>query len=112
VPQPLTDRLQLVVDDQALLDDLNPYAADGWWSAVDGMQGRCVVVIVREGDVNLAHHEAGDHHEVGDQLAALMGTGRAVSTGRYRWPPSCAVQRRLKGQDLSAGERTGCRAGP
>ena len=60
------DRLQLVVDDQALLDDLNPYAPDGWWSAVDGMQGRCVVVVVRDGDVDLAHHEGGD------QLAALM----------------------------------------
>jgi hypothetical protein len=66
------DRLQLVIDDQALLDDLNPYPPDGWWSAVDGMQGRCVVVIARDGDVDLAHHEAGD------QLAALMGTGRAV----------------------------------
>jgi hypothetical protein len=33
------DRLRLVVDDQALLDDLNPYAPDGWWSAVDGMRG-------------------------------------------------------------------------
>ena len=66
------DRLQLVVDDQALLDDLNPYAPDGWWAAVDGLQGKCVVVIARDGDVDLAHHDAGA------QLAALMGTGRAV----------------------------------
>ena len=66
------DRLQLVVDDQALLDDLNPYAPDGWWAAVDALQGRCVVVIAGNGDVDLAHHDAGT------QLAALMGTGRAV----------------------------------
>jgi len=67
-----SDRLQLVVDDQALLDDLNPYAPDGWWAAVDALQGKCVVVIARDGDVDLAHHDAGQ------QLAALMGTGRAV----------------------------------
>jgi hypothetical protein len=67
------DRLQLLVDGQALLDDLNPYAPDGWWSAVDTLHGRCVVVIVRNGDVDLAHHQAGE------QLAALIGTGRAVS---------------------------------
>ena len=67
-----SDRLQLVVDDQALLDDLNPYAPDGWWAAVDGLHGKCVVVIARDGDVDLAHHDAGA------QLAALMGTGRAV----------------------------------
>ena len=67
-----SDRLQLVVDDQALLDDLNPYAPDGWWAAVDGLHGKCVVVIARDGDVDLAHHDAGQ------QLAALMGTGRAV----------------------------------
>ena len=67
-----SDRLQLVVDGQVLLDDLNPWAPDGWWTAVDGLQGRCVVVIARDGDVDLAHHDAGA------QLAALMGSGRAV----------------------------------
>ena len=44
-----SDRLQLVVDDQALLDDLNPYAPDGWWAAIDGTGGCCVVVIARDG---------------------------------------------------------------
>jgi hypothetical protein len=67
-----SDRLQLMVDGQALLDDLNPYAPDGWWDAVDGLQGRCFVVIVPDGDVDLSHHAAGE------QLEALMGTGRAV----------------------------------
>ena len=67
------DRLQLVVDGQALLADENPFAPDGWWAAVDQMQGLCVVVIVRDGDVDLAHPEAGE------QLAALVGTGRAVT---------------------------------
>jgi len=67
-----SDRLQLVVEGQTLLDDLNPWAPDGWWAAVDGLQGRCVVVIVGDGDVDLAHQDAGE------QLAALLGTGRAV----------------------------------
>ena len=67
-----SDRLQLVIEDQTLLDDLNPYAPDGWWAAVDGLQAKCVVVIVRDGDVDLAHHDASA------QLAALMGPGRAV----------------------------------
>lgn len=67
-----SDRLQLVVEDQALLDDLNPYAPDGWWAAVDALQGRCVVVIGRSGDVDLAHHESGE------QLAALLGSRRAL----------------------------------
>ena len=67
-----SDRLQLVVDDQTLLADVNPYAPDGWWTAVDGLQGRCIVVIARDNDVDLSHHQAGE------QLAALMGTGRAV----------------------------------
>lgn len=66
------DRLQLVIDGQALLEDVNPAAPDGWWAAVDGMAGRCVVVVTRPEDVDLTHHEAGA------QLVALMGTGRAV----------------------------------
>jgi hypothetical protein len=67
-----TDRLQVVVDDQALLDDLNSASPDGWWSAVDALEGRCVVVLVRDGDVDLTNQQAGA------QLAALMGTNRAV----------------------------------
>ena len=30
------DRLRLVIDGQSLLDDLNPYAPDGWWADIDG----------------------------------------------------------------------------
>ncbi|HEY0239388.1 MAG TPA: hypothetical protein VGC37_12135 [Friedmanniella sp.] len=67
------DRLRLVIDGQALLDDLNPYAPDGWWAAVDGRESRCLVVIFRSGDVDLASQYTGQ------QLAALVGTGRAVS---------------------------------
>lgn len=67
-----SDHLQLVADDQALLDDVNPYAPDGWWAAVDRLQGRCIVVIARSGDVDLSHRQAGE------QLVAQMGTGRAV----------------------------------
>ena len=46
---------------------MNPYAPEGWWTAVDALRGRCVVVISRDGGVDLAHHDAGV------QLAALMG---------------------------------------
>ena len=66
------DRLRLVVDRQALLDDLNPYAPDGWWAAVDERKGRCLVVILGSGDVDLASEDTDE------QLAALVGTGRAV----------------------------------
>ena len=64
--------LQLMVDGQALLDDVNPAAPDGWWAAVDGRGDRCVVVVTHETDVDLAHHDAGA------QLVALLGIGRAV----------------------------------
>jgi hypothetical protein len=67
------DRLRLVVDGQALLDDLNPYAPHGWWAAVDQLQGRCLVVILQAGDVDLADADAGE------RIAALVGTGRAAA---------------------------------
>jgi len=67
------DRLHLIVEEQVLLADENPWAPDGWWPAVDQMGGRCMVVIAREGDVDLANAK------VGEQLAALLGTGRAVA---------------------------------
>ncbi|GAA3579918.1 hypothetical protein GCM10022197_41970 [Microlunatus spumicola] len=66
------DRLRLVVDGQALLDDLNPYAPDGWWAAVDQGQGRCMVVILRSGQVDLAANDAGT------QIAALIGSRSSV----------------------------------
>ena len=67
------DRLRLVVAGQVLLDDLNPYAPDGWWTAVDQRQGRCLVVILRAGDVDLAADDAGE------QLTALLGSNSSVS---------------------------------
>jgi hypothetical protein len=63
----------LVVADQALLDDLNPCAPDGWWAAVDQRQGRCLVVILRAEDVDLAADDAGE------QIAALVGSDSSVS---------------------------------
>ena len=60
------DRMQLVVDDQMLLDDTNPPAPDGWWAAVDRLDNCCVVVIVADGEMDLAHPRAGE------QLATLM----------------------------------------
>jgi hypothetical protein len=68
-----SDRLHLVVDEQALLADANPWAPDGWWAAVDKMLGLCMVVIARDCDIDLANAN------VGNQLAALLGTGRAVA---------------------------------
>lgn len=66
------DRLQLVVDEQVLFDEINPPAPDGWWAAVDRLDSCCVVVIVAEGEIDLTHPRSGE------QLAVLMGTGRAV----------------------------------
>lgn len=66
------DRLQLIVQDQAVLDDFNPYSPPGWWAAVDQLGGQCVVVVVRDGDLDLHRPDAGD------QLAALMDTDQAV----------------------------------
>ncbi len=81
-----SDRLRLVVDDQALLDDLNPYTPDGGRAAVDALQGRCVVVIARDGDVDFAHHDAAQ------QLAALMGTDGPYSPPSP-WSPSSRMIR-------------------
>jgi len=67
------DRLRLVVAGQALLDDLNPYAPDGWWAAVDERQGRCLVVILRAGDLDLSADDTGD------QIAAIIGSDGSVS---------------------------------
>jgi hypothetical protein len=47
------DRLQLIVGGQAVLDDLNPVSPPGWWKVVDRLGGKCVVVVVRQGDVDL-----------------------------------------------------------
>jgi hypothetical protein len=72
------DRLCLAVDGQALLDDLNPYAPDGWWAAVDRRKGRCsMVVILRSEDADLFADNAGD------QIAAQMGSGCSM----YAWLP-------------------------
>lgn len=65
--------LQLVVNGQVLLEDLDPAAPAGWWPAVDGLGGRCVVLIVRTGAVDLADPAAGR------VLQGLMGqTGAGV----------------------------------
>lgn len=66
------DRLQLVVDHHVLLSGVNPAAPAGWWPAVDRLHSCCVVVITADGDIDLTDPRTGD------QLAALMGTGRAV----------------------------------
>lgn len=67
-----SDRLQLLVEHKAPLNKPQPLRANGWWPAVDGLQGRCVVVSTRSGEVDLSHFQ------VGEQLAALMGTGRSA----------------------------------
>lgn len=66
------DRLQLVVEDQTVLDDLNPVSPPGWWKAVEQLGGRCAVVVLRQGDVDLHQPESGE------RLRALMDTDRAV----------------------------------
>ena len=67
-----SDRLRLVLDGRALLDDRNPTAPDGWWAAVDQLGSRCAVILCDQADVDLVHHA------VEGQLAALVDTARAV----------------------------------
>lgn len=65
-------RLQLVVEGQLLLDDVNPTAPRGWWTAVDRLDTCCVVVITTDTDLDLSDPR------VGEQVADLLGTDRAV----------------------------------
>jgi hypothetical protein len=64
--------LQLMVDGQALLDDVNPAAPERLVGRRRRPGDRCVVVVTHETDVDLAHHDSGA------QLVALLGIGRAV----------------------------------
>ncbi len=67
------DRLALVVDDQTILDDINPASPPGWWDAVDGLGGLCVVIVVR-------HEDAGDFNDpdFGARMQGLMSGRRGV----------------------------------
>ena len=68
------DRLQVVIRSDVLLDDdANPASPRGWWEAVDTLGGYCVVVLVREGAVDLTRPQTGD------QLVDLLHTGHALS---------------------------------
>ncbi len=67
------ERLRLVVDEEALLDDdANPVSPPGWWAAVDRIGGRCAVVLVHRRDVDVGSPESGG------QLRRVMGRSRAV----------------------------------
>lgn len=66
------DRLQVIVDGQVLLDDTNSVGPDGWWSAVDALDGRCVVIVCADSDVNLAGGT------LGQQLTALKNAGHGA----------------------------------
>ncbi|GAA1427362.1 hypothetical protein GCM10009616_04340 [Microlunatus lacustris] len=68
------DRLQVVANGRVVLDDgTNPVSPSGWWAAVDDLGGHCVVVMVRDGSVDLAQPDAGD------RLATLLNTDQAIS---------------------------------
>ena len=68
------DRLRVVANGRVVLDeDTNPVSPPGWWAAVDDLGGHCVVVMVREGAVDLSQPGAGD------QLAGLLNTHQAIS---------------------------------
>ena len=42
------DRLQLMLDGHVVLDDdANPASPEGWWTAVDNLNGHCIVVVIR-----------------------------------------------------------------
>lgn len=69
-------RLQLVVDGQAVLDDEDGRAPDGWWRAVDEWGGQCIVwVIAAPVDLGSA--------DLGQVLNWLVDAGTDLSvTGR------------------------------
>ncbi len=68
------DRLQVVANGRVVLDDgTNPVSPPGWWAAVDTLGGHCVVVMVREGAVDLTDPDAGD------RLPALLNGDQAIS---------------------------------
>ena len=54
-------------------DDANPASPEGWWTAVDNLNGHCIVVVIREDTLDLRTPQAGD------QLAALLHTDHALS---------------------------------
>ncbi len=67
------ERVQLRAEGRLVLDAAtSPVSPDGWWAAVDNLGGHCVVVLAREGAVDLT---PGD----GDPLASLLNTDQAVS---------------------------------
>ncbi len=67
------ERVQLRAEGRLVLDAVtSPTSPDGWWAAVDNLGGHCVVVLAREGALDLS---AGDR----DPLASLLNTDQAVS---------------------------------
>lgn len=69
-------RLQLVVDGQALLDDEDGRAPDGWWRAVDEWGGQCIVWVIAA-PVDLGNPD------LGQVLNRLVDAGTDLSvTGR------------------------------
>ena len=66
-------RLRVIVDDQTLLDDLNPTSPPGWWSAVDLLEDRCLVAVVSDDDV-----DPKQKHRAGEQLTCLIRANRAL----------------------------------
>lgn len=68
------DRLQVVANGRVLLDHLlDPVTPDGWWTAVDALGSHCVVVLAREGSVDLGGPDAAE------RLSGLLGTEQAMS---------------------------------
>ena len=53
------DSLQLVVDGIVVLSDIDPASPAGWWEAVDGIDGQCVVVVLKTGDIDLHDPQLG-----------------------------------------------------
>lgn len=51
--------LRVVVDGAVILDDLDPASPPGWWKAVDGLEGKCVVLVIKTGAIDLGASDAG-----------------------------------------------------
>ncbi|MCA4135498.1 hypothetical protein [Arthrobacter sp. M4] len=67
-----SQRLQLLIGGEIMLDDTNPASPPGWWAAVEAGGGRCFALLSESGSVDLHSTDAGPNLErLMDQRGAL-----------------------------------------
>ncbi len=84
------DSLQLVVDGIVVLSDIDPASPAGWWEAVDGIDGQCVVVVLKTGRSEAGARAATSH-------TAALASREAVWRGAFR---QAGVVEVASGQEL------------